>query len=58
MPVPDDREGREELLTALDERLSQGLADVRLGRTDDADRVFDRLIAIYELRAASSSFGH
>jgi antitoxin ParD1/3/4 len=46
---------RERLLAKLDDRLSNGLADVAAGRTEDAEIVFDRLIAKCEAQAATAA---
>lgn len=46
---------QEKWLAKLDHRLAQGLDDVRAGRVEDADVVFERLIARYDARAAASS---
>jgi len=43
---------RELRLTALDEALARGLADVEAGRVKPATEVFDRLEAKYEALAA------
>jgi antitoxin ParD1/3/4 len=46
---------RERLLAELDQRLSKGLADVRSGDVEDAEAVFERLIARYENTAKSAA---
>ena len=48
---------RERLLAKLDERLAQGLADVKAGRSEDAEIVFERLIAKYEAKASAAASG-
>jgi antitoxin ParD1/3/4 len=43
---------REKRLEQLDQALAQGLADIEAGRIEDADLVFERLIARLDERSA------
>lgn len=46
---------REKVVAELERRLAQGLAEARSGDAEDAEIVFDRLIAHYENRAKSAA---
>jgi len=43
------------LLARLDHRVAQGLDDVRAGRVEDAEIVFERLISRYEAQASAAA---